>query len=65
MYKRQVEVVTKNKSKSVAVGKWSPVNKFVQNPTYQKKDIKRFFRVGIYTQSSKTILINCLIKAIL
>ena len=44
----EVEVATRNKSKTVAVGKWRPVTKFVQDPTYQKKDIKRFFRVGRY-----------------
>ena len=42
----EVEVTTKNKSKSVNVGKWNPVSQFVQDPTYKKKDIKRFFRVG-------------------
>ena len=41
-----MEMLTRNRSGDVVVGTWNPKDRFMQSPTYAKKEIKRFFRVG-------------------
>ena len=42
----EMAVSIKNTSKNIDVGNWTPQTRFVQLPTYTKKNVKRFFRVG-------------------
>lgn len=42
----EIEARTRNRSTDVLVGRWNPMDRFVQSDSYERAEIKRFFRVG-------------------